>query len=122
MSPKSIIAENYKYISYKYNTDWTESFSYVINKITVPSDPKSIALSNTIRELCEIRDGTKQCEILLNIEFLEALIAQPCVKSFELLILFVNNFVIIILFLLCTVNCTNKHIHIHISSIQYKCM
>ena len=83
MSPKSIIAENYKYISYKYklsHTDWTESFSYVINKITVPPDPKRIALCNTIRELCEIRDGTKQCEILLNIEFVEALIAQLCVE------------------------------------------
>ena len=83
MSPKSIIAENYKYISYKYklsHTDWTESFSYVINKITVPPDPKSIALCNTIRELCEIQDGTKQCEILLNIEFVEALIAQLCVE------------------------------------------
>ena len=83
MSPKSIIAENYKYISYKYklsHTDWTESFSYVINKITVPPDPKSIALCNTIRELCEIRDGTKQCEILLNIEVVEALIAQLCVE------------------------------------------
>ena len=62
------------------HTDWTESFSYVINKITVPPDPKSIALCNTIRELCEIRDGTKQCEILLNIEFVEALIAQLCVE------------------------------------------
>ena len=41
------------------HTDWTEGFSYVINKITVPPDPKSIALCNTIRELCEIRDGTK---------------------------------------------------------------
>ena len=87
MSPKSIIAENYKYISYKYklyHTDWTESFSYIINqissKITVPPDPKSIALRNTIRELCEIRDGTKQCEIVLNIEFVEALIAQLCVE------------------------------------------
>ena len=54
MSPKSIIAENYKYISYKYklsHTDWTESFNYVINNITVPPDPKSIiALCNTIRE------------------------------------------------------------------------
>ena len=83
MSPKSIIAENYKYISYKYkpsHTDWTEGFSYVINKITVPPEPKSIALCNTIRELCEIRDGTKQCEILLNIEFVEALIAQLCVE------------------------------------------
>ena len=59
---------------------WTESFSYVINTITVPPDPKSIALCNTIRELCEIRDGTKQCEILLNIEFVEALIAQLCVE------------------------------------------
>ena len=83
MSPKSNIAANYKYISYKYklsHTDWTESFSYVINKITVPPDPKSIALCNTIRELCEIRDGTKQCEILLNIEFVMALIAQLCVE------------------------------------------
>ena len=62
MSPKSIIAENYKYISYKYkpsHTDWTESFSYFTNKITVPPDPKGIALCNIIRELCEIRDGTK---------------------------------------------------------------
>ena len=83
MSPKSIIAENYKYISYKYklsHTDWTEHFSYVINKITVTPDPKSIALCNTIRELCEIRDGTKQCEILVNIEFVEALIAQLYVE------------------------------------------
>ena len=58
MSPKSIIAENYKYISYKYKLsymDWTQSFCYVINKITVPPDPKSIALCNIIRELCEIR-------------------------------------------------------------------
>ena len=72
-----------KYISYKYTlyyTDCTESFSYVINKITVPPDPQSIVLCNTIRELCEIRDGTKQCEILLNIEFVEALIAQLCVE------------------------------------------
>ena len=46
----------------------------------IPPDPKSIALCNTIRELCEIRDGTKQCEILLNIEFVEALIAQLCVE------------------------------------------
>ena len=52
MSPKSIIAENYKYISYKYNlyhTHWTESYGYVIITITVPLDPKSIALCNTIR-------------------------------------------------------------------------
>ena len=83
MSPKSIIAENYKYISYTYklsHTVWTESFSYVINKITVPPDPKCIALCNIIRELCEIRDGTTQCEILLHIEFVEALIAQLCVE------------------------------------------
>ena len=49
-------------ISYKYklsHSDWTQSFSYVINKITVPPDPKSIALCNTIRELCEFRDDTK---------------------------------------------------------------
>ena len=53
MSPNSIIAEKYKYISYKHklsHTDLTESFSYVINKITVPTDRKSIALCNTIRE------------------------------------------------------------------------
>ena len=116
MSPKSIIAENYKYISYTYklyHTDWTERFSYVIHKSTVPPHPKSIALCNTIRELCEIRDGTKQCEILLNIEFIEALIAQLCVKKIELILLFVNSFVIIIiLFSSCTVNYTNKHIQI----------
>ena len=85
MSLKSIIAENckYIYISYKYklsHTDWTERFSYVINKITGPPDPKSIALCNTIRDVCEIWDGTKQCEILLNIEFVEALIVQLCVE------------------------------------------
>ena len=62
------------------HTDWTDNFSYVINKIIVSPDLKSIALCNTIRELCEIRDGTKQCEILLNIEFVEALISQLCVE------------------------------------------
>ena len=80
MSPKSIIAENY--VSCKYNLTLTGQrvCGYVIKKISVPPDPKSIALCNTIREFCEIRDGTKQCEILLNIEFVEALIAQLCVE------------------------------------------
>ena len=49
-------------------------------KITVLPDHKNIALCNTIRELCDIPYGTKQCEILLNIEFVEALIAQLCVE------------------------------------------
>ena len=75
MSPKSIMAENYK-LNKIYLTLTGQNFSYVINTITVPPDPKSIALCNTIRELCEILDGTKQCELLLNIEFIETLIAS----------------------------------------------
>ena len=75
LSPKSLLQRtisiyhtNISYITLTGQRVSVISLIKLVQKLQ-SSRSKSIALRNTIRELCEIRDGTKQCEIVLNIEF-----------------------------------------------------
>ena len=66
---KSTFAANYKYLSYKYNIcqdDWFMDVTLLIAKIQVQFEKETLNRSNahTIVELCAIRDGIANCDIM----------------------------------------------------------
>ena len=67
----SVIAENYQYLSYKYqisNEDWNTDVSFLLGKVKLSTDISlnTQTVCNTIIELCEIRDDITVCPGLDN--------------------------------------------------------
>ena len=66
---KSTFAANYKYLSYKYKIsqdDWFVDINLLIGKMRVQFEKETQSRSNahTIVELCAIRDGIANCDIM----------------------------------------------------------
>ena len=66
---KSTFAANYKYLSYKYKIcqdDWFMDINLLIAKMKVQFEKETQNRSNahTIVELCAIRDGRANCDIM----------------------------------------------------------
>ena len=66
---KSTFAANYKYLSYKYKIcqdDWVVDINLLIGKMRVQFEKETQSRSNahTIVELCAIRDGIANCDIM----------------------------------------------------------
>lgn len=71
ISSTSILAENYRYLCYKYSiahSDWTKNMTYIINKISKQYTNAELAIGKTVLELCKLRDGIDHCEFITNIE------------------------------------------------------
>ena len=77
LCPRSIISENYKYLSYKYklcHLDWHNTLSHLLKKINVPPDKTELSIANIINELCKVRDGVYQCDIINDFHQLQIII------------------------------------------------
>ena len=66
---KSTFAANYKYLSYTYKIcgdDWFMDINLLIAKVKVQFEKETQNLSNahTMVELCAIRDGTANCDVM----------------------------------------------------------
>ena len=66
---KSTFAANYKYLSYKYKIcqdDWFMDINLLIRKTKVQFEKETHSRSNahTIVELCAIRDGVANCDVM----------------------------------------------------------
>ena len=75
LSPRSTLADNYRYLcgKYKYN-DWYSKYKYndwyskdvnsMLNKICVEYTNHNYAICQTVLELCNMRDGVSYCDYL----------------------------------------------------------
>ena len=80
-SPTSILAENYRYLCYKYkiaHEDWYSNMNFVIKKICMTYTNHQYAFCNTVLELCNIRDGVSFCEFV-NITDICNMIESLCI-------------------------------------------
>ena len=71
LCPRSTIADNYKYLCCKYriaHADWHNNVNFLMKKICVEYTNHDYSVCNTVRELCDIRDGVKQCDYFDNDE------------------------------------------------------
>ena len=84
--PRSIISENYKYLSTKYGistSDWFMDLKGILRKITRHYSEDEILICNTIKQLCELRDGVIQCDVINNatdINLLRSIINDLCIE------------------------------------------
>ena len=66
VSPTSTIADNYRYLCSKYNIaheDWYRDVNHVIKFIVrTKYTNHEYVMSNTISELCAMRDGVAHCD------------------------------------------------------------
>ena len=79
MSPRSVFAENFEFLLCKYKlsyADWEHNPSHVLGKIKVLPNPHKLTICDTIRELCELRDGIQYCYILNNVIYINTLIEK----------------------------------------------
>ena len=66
---KSIFAANYKHLSYTYKIcqdDWFMDINLLISKIKAQfdKDKQNISTAHTIVDLCAIRDGVANCDVM----------------------------------------------------------
>ena len=66
---KSTFAANYKHLSYTYKIcqdDWFMDINLLISKIKAQfdKDKQNISTAHTIVELCAIRDGVANCDVM----------------------------------------------------------
>ena len=67
---KSTFAANYKHLSYKYKVcdqyDWFMDINLLIAKMKAQfeKETQNISTSHTIVELCAIRDGVANCDVM----------------------------------------------------------
>ena len=66
---KSTFAANYKHLSYKYKIcqdDWFMDINFLIAKMKVrfEREAKNISTAHSIVELCAIRDGVANCDVM----------------------------------------------------------
>ena len=82
LSSGSIIAENRRYLEYKYHiyqVDWMDQIESVICKIIPPvlTDEKKLTIISVIRELVSMRDSAMYN--MLNVDQISALLNSLCV-------------------------------------------
>ena len=68
---RSTIADNYKYLCCKYriaHADWHNNVNFPMKKICVEYTNHDYSVCITVRKLCDIRDGVKQCDYFDNDE------------------------------------------------------
>ena len=83
LSPNSIFSENIRYLMYKYklgHLDWHVSLSHILNKINIVQNHAHVCICNTISELCKIRDGIIQCDIVNNLGHIQDIIDDICIN------------------------------------------
>ncbi len=77
----SIISENYKYLMYKYklgHLDWDMSLYHILKQINFKISNTQLGVCNTIIELCKMRDGVVQCDILNSVPQIQSIIDYLC--------------------------------------------
>ena len=68
LSPRSTLADNYRYLcgkyKYSYNDWYSKDVNSMLNKICVEYTNHDYAICQTVLELCNMRDGVSHCEYL----------------------------------------------------------
>ena len=78
--PRSTLAENYKYLLYKYKFSHLDFYSDIGNIISkIPLATVDDSITYTVRELCELRDHVNTCEIVSH-NMIHILLGQLCIE------------------------------------------
>ena len=68
LSPRSTLADNYRYLcgkyKYSYNDWYSKDVNSMLNKICVEYTNHDYAICQTVLKLCNMRDGVSHCEYL----------------------------------------------------------
>ncbi len=83
LCPRSTISQNYRYLCFKYklcHLDWCNNLKPLLSKIVRVYSDEELVVCNTIYELCELRDGVRQCNVMCSKDFLHRIIEDLCVS------------------------------------------